>query len=137
MKKIVSILIVLSCVFSICIVATASEPTLLKVAGNYKVKSIEKADSGFKVIFSPEDGSKGLLLKTSHIHAGVTVGSSLRLSAEVVGQGNYLEVNQVVLYLPIPEGVKPVWMLSERFREGGAPGKYIEMHDPQSDYILF
>ena len=110
---------------------------LLKVAGNFKVKTIEKEEGGFKVIFAPEDGGKDLLLKTTHIHSGISLGSSVRLSAEVINQSFFLEVNQVVLYLPIPEGFKPVWMLSQKFRDGSTPGRYIEMHDPQSDYLFF
>jgi hypothetical protein len=42
-----------------------------------------------------------------------------------------------MVFLPIPEGVKPVWMLSKSFKGGENPARYIEMHDPQSDYVLF
>ena len=98
---------------------------------------IESQKSSYAVIFSSVDGGKDLILHTDHVHAGLQKGSKIRLSAEVVSEGALLEVNQVMLFLPIPEGVKPVWMLSKNFKGGDAPTRYIEMHDPQSDYILF
>lgn len=113
------------------------QSVLLKVGGDFLIKSIESHQGIYDVTFSSADGGKDLILHTDHVHAGLQKGSKIRLSAEVMGEGLVLEVNQVMVFLPIPEGVKPVWMLSKNFKGGDAPSRYLEMHDPQSDYILF
>ncbi|MEI8027266.1 MAG: hypothetical protein WCI18_13040 [Pseudomonadota bacterium] len=113
------------------------QSVLLKVGGDFLIKSIESHKGIYDVTFSSVDGGKDLILHTDHVHAGLQKGSKMRLSAEVMGEGPVLEVNQVMVFLPIPEGVKPVWMLSKNFKGGDAPSRYLEMHDPQSDYILF
>ena len=113
------------------------QSVLLKVGGDFFIKSIEIRKGSYDVTFASVDGGKDLILHTDHVHAGLQKGSKIRLSAEVMGEGAVLEVNQVMIILPIPEGVKPVWMLSKNFKGGDAPSRYLEMHDPQSDYVLF
>jgi hypothetical protein len=117
--------------------ARGEEAKLLKIGGEFLIKSIEKENSSFVVVFKAQDGGKDLVLHTDHIHVGLQTGSKLRLSAEVTHEGNVLEINQVMVFMPIAEGVKPIWMLSRTFKNGYLPSRYIEMHDPQSDYILF
>ena len=138
MRRLHSIFLIVSCA---CLLATpyswGQQPVLLRIGGDFLIKSIESQKSSYAVIFSSVDGGKDLILHTDHVHAGLQKGSKIRLSAEVVSEGALLEVNQVMLFLPSPEGVKPVWMLSKNFKGGDAPTRYIEMHDPQSDYILF
>jgi hypothetical protein len=118
-------------------VSWGQQAVLLKVGGEFLVKSIERKNNTYSVIFTSGDGGKDLILHTNHVHGGLQQGSKIRLSAEVTQEGPLLEVNQVMVFLPIPEGVKPVWMLSKSFKGGENPARYIEMHDPQSDYVLF
>ena len=117
--------------------AHGEESKLLKIGGEFLIKSIEKENASFVVVFKAQDGGKDLVLHTDHVHVGLQAGSKLRLSAEVTHEGDLLEINQVMVFIPIAEGVKPIWMLSKSYKSGNLPSRYIEMHDPQSDYILF
>jgi hypothetical protein len=116
---------------------------LQKVGGDYVVEKIEKLDRGFFIKFVAKNltGEADVIeLYSDHVHFGVTKGSKLRLSAEVVKTENKKTVQaaQVLLYLPAPEGFLPVWLLSQNsqgFEKGST--SYLKMHAPQSDYMVF
>ncbi len=121
-----------------------AKTTTVRVGGNYKVKKIERLkDSSFLVIFeSTETTGRAdvIRLESDHIHMGVSEGQVLRISAEVTAdKGKVVEAQQVLLFLPQIEGPMPVWMLSRHSRsESDLNGaSYLEMHAPQSDFLIF
>lgn len=121
----------------------AQSQQALKVGGMYVVKNINQvAEKYFVIEFESQEKSGRfdiLKLESDHVHFSVREGQSLRLSAEVLTEkGNIAEVSQVLLFLPHIQGFTPIWMLSRKADGGDLRGsKYIEMHSPQSDYVVF
>ena len=113
-----------------------------KVGGDYKIQSIDKTDSGFRIHFTAKTktgSADTIILNSDHIHFGLDVGSEIKISAEVdsVSQPK-VEAKQVLFFLPAPEGFLPVWLLSSKakgFEKGST--NYLKMHAPQSDYMVF
>ncbi|MDE3268816.1 MAG: hypothetical protein OYH77_00860 [Pseudomonadota bacterium] len=124
----------------------AVKPTLkqktTKVKGKFKVKMIERRDGFHRIMFENIDHAaktKRLTLETSYVHVGVAKGSVLRLAADVLttAAGNG-EIKQVLLYLPKDGSHSPVWMLSRSHPQMKFTGaRLLDMHAPQSDYLLF
>jgi hypothetical protein len=113
-----------------------------RVGGNFKVSKISKLEKGgFKVEFLAAEGApkfKTLLFESDHINAGLTEGSQIRLSAEVLAiSGSSAEISQVVVYLPSKTGPTPVWMMSKSTSKINPPAKLLEMHAPSTDYGIF
>lgn len=117
---------------------------LVRVGGEFKVKSIQKTkDHSFVVTFASTDSQakvQEIKLESTYLHVSVEEGKVLRLSAEVATQqGRVVEAKQILLFLPTASSYLPVWLLSR-----SAPAlsdlkgaKYIDMHAPQSDFLLF
>ena len=117
---------------------------LVRVGGEFKVKSIQKTqDHSFVVTFASTDSQakvQEIKLESTYLHVSVEEGKVLRLSAEVASQqGRVVEAKQILLFLPTANSYLPVWLLSR-----SAPAlsdlkgaKYIDMHAPQSDFLLF
>jgi hypothetical protein len=100
------------------------------------------ADDSFVIEFRSERSSgrfDTLILQSDHVHVGLKLGSTIRLSAEIAAEhGGLAEVSQVVLFLPSRQGPTPVWLLSKNAQAKdlrAAP--YIKMHAPQTDYQMF
>jgi hypothetical protein len=117
------------------------EGKVLRIGGEFRIKSIEKlAEKDFRVVFeslTKTAKANQLVLRTNHIHFGLSEGEQIRLSAEVVGEGSdVLNVTQVLLFIPQETyGMTPVWILSNQFPTGELRGaKWLEMHAPQADY---
>ncbi len=118
--------------------------TLIRVGGEFKVKSIQKTkDRSFVITFSSTDLKaqvQEITLESAYLHVSVEEGKVLRLSAEVAAQhGRVVEARQILLFLPTHGSYLPVWLLSR-----SAPAlsdlkgaKYIDMHAPQSDFMMF
>ena len=110
------------------------------VVGKFKVKAIEQRDGYHRLVFENVDlaaKTKRLTLDTNYVHIGVERGQVLKLSADVMAVGSS-EITQVLLYLPKDGSHSPVWMLSRlhpRMKFTGA--RLLDMHAPQSDYLLF
>ncbi len=131
---------------SLLLLGTQDNPSakLVRVGGEFKVKSIVKTkELGFVVTFVSTDRKaqvQKITLESSYLHVSVEEGKVLRLSAEVAAQqGNVVEARQILLFLPTPTSYLPVWLLSR-----SAPAlsdlkgaRYIDMHAPQSDFMLF
>lgn len=121
----------------------AKEAVLERVGGEYTVSKIERQkDGSFLILFKSRVSTKvadEIILYSDHIHIGVKVGQTLRLSAEVNSvKKKRVEAAQVVVFLPKKEGPVPVWLLSKKGRkEGSKPSKYLKMHNPQSDFLVF
>lgn len=117
------------------------QPAIRRVGGTYRVASIEKiADQDFRITFENPAGTKHrtLLLISDHVHIGVKQGQMLRLSAEILRETKEVtEISQVLLFLPGQQGATPVWMLSKHSNLELRGARYLEMHAPSSDYILF
>lgn len=121
-----------------------TKPKLVRVGGEFKVKSIQKtADRNFVITFASTDNKakvQEIILESAYLHVSVEEGKVLRLSAEVAAQrGRVVEARQILLFLPTANSYLPVWLLSR-----SAPAlsdfkgaKYIDMHAPQSDFLLF
>ena len=117
---------------------------LVRVGGEFKVKSIAKTgDHGFLITFTSTDRKsqvQRITLDSAYLHVSVEEGKVLRLSAEVATrQGSTVAARQILLLLPTPGSYLPVWLLSR-----SAPAlsdlkgaKYIDMHAPQSDFLMF
>lgn len=116
---------------------------VLRVGGRYKIVQVERHDrGGFKIVFrsiEPTGRFDELILDTVHVHMAVATGQTVRLSAEISkDRGMRAEVSQVVLFLPSAQGPTPVWLLSRTSQPRDLTAtRYIDMHVPQSDYLVF
>ena len=117
--------------------------TLVRVGGEFRVKSIKKIDGGFVISFTSTDRKaqvQEVRLESAYLHVSVEAGKVLRLSAEVATQnGRVVEAKQVLLFLPTAGAYLPVWLLSRSAPSlSGLQGaRYLDMHAPQSDFLLF
>jgi hypothetical protein len=116
---------------------------VVRAGGEYSVARIDRnLDGSYVVEFrSPKASGRfdTLILHSDHVHVGVKVGSTVRLSAEVAAEiGPLAEVAQVVMYLPSNQGPSPVWLLSRnRQHRDLKAARYKDQHDPRSDYRMF
>jgi hypothetical protein len=114
-----------------------------RVGGTYKVDRIKRTEEGyFRITFSattPSGRFDELILETDHLNFLIKEGNDLRISAEVVSDsGRSAQVSQVVVFAPNLQGNMPIWLLSRKFPPRDLTGaSYIEMHAPQTDYMLF
>ena len=114
-----------------------------RVGGDYIVHSIKPiAHSGFLVEFrsATTTGRFDVLkLETSNLHLLLNEGQKLRISAELLHEGEEAsEVAQVLVFIPGQTGETPVWLLSRKSSAISFDGaRYLEMHAPESDYLLF
>jgi hypothetical protein len=122
----------------------ANSASANRVGGDYKVAKIKKQQHGFTIQFEStvKTGKYDrLILESAHVHEKIAEGSVLRLSAEVdrkKDDGSF-EVSQVLLFFPSAQGKTPIWLISKNRpvqRLNGA-SKYLEMHAPTSDYLVF
>ena len=117
---------------------------LVRVGGEFRVKSIQKTkDRGFVITFASTDSKaqvQEIILESTYLHVSVEEGKVLRLSAEVAAQqGRVVTARQILLFLPTAGSYLPVWLLS-RFAPALSDlkgARYIDMHAPQSDFMLF
>jgi len=122
--------------------ALGEEARPLRVGGDYTVTSVDRlTDREFHVEFKAVAASGKfdvLNLHSDHIHIAVRKGEKLRLSAEILStQGAVAEVAQMVIFLPSNLGPTPVWLLSNRATNHELRAvKYLEMHSPQTDYVI-
>lgn len=113
-----------------------------KIGGQYIVHSIKRIRHDEFVIefHSTVKNGKADVVKlvADHVHAGVKLGQSIRISAEIDSElSSVVNATQVLLFLPRPEGPVPVWLMSKKGRGRDLNGsKYLEMHAPQSDYVI-
>lgn len=120
-----------------------SQAPVKRVGGDYKVTKIQKQNDGhFRIDFESKVKSgryDHLFLVSDHVNISVQEGSMLRLSAEVMEDSKTAaEVSQVLLFIPYGETHVPVWMMSARAKNQELKSsKYIEMHAPTSDYLIF
>ena len=123
-------------------VAKSSSESSSKVGGDYKVARVERDASGvFHIEFraSHPTGRFDLLrLESDHLHVGVKLGQTIRLSAEILGEsGSVAEVSQVVMFLPGRSGRVPVWLLSRKAMGRDLRAvRYLEMHVPANDFVV-
>ncbi|MBF0440777.1 MAG: hypothetical protein HQK54_02620 [Oligoflexales bacterium] len=119
------------------------QDSVKRVGGIYRVSSINKMSEGsYRIEFSSvtKTGRYDVLfLESDHVHVGLDEGAELRLSAEVIeDKGSYAEVGQVLLFFPSGDTYIPVWLLSKKISNFELRGsKYLEMHAPTSDYLIF
>ncbi len=123
----------------------AQEETYLRVGGDYQVSEIRRVgDSDFRIIFAAKEKSgkfDTLIFNTKHLHVGIVSGKTMRISADVKSiKDSEAEVAQLVIFVPSPEGLTPIWMLSSGVDPNiGAKSMdgYLKLHAPQSDYLIF
>lgn len=120
----------------------AEKSKIERIGGNFTVQSIAKLPSGsFVVEFIATEGEpkfKQLRLESDNINAAVVEGAKIRLSADVTRvNGERAEVAQVVVYLPGPVGLTPIWMLSRKAPRLDPPAKLLELHAPVTDFAIF
>lgn len=121
---------------------TIEGTSILRVGGDYTVSSIEKVgDHSFAVEFKSDKASgrfDTLRLESDHVHVAVKVGQKIRLSAEILTEkGAAAEVAQVVVFLPSRDSHVPVWLLSNKAPNHDLRAtKFLEMHDPQTDFTV-
>lgn len=141
MKKLLFLLMISA--ISLAAKANENSHEVLKVGGNFEVSSIDLVDSGtFRVEFTAVKATgrfDTLILETDHVHFSIKEGQVIRLSAEVISENkDTAEISQVLLFLPSAQGQIPVWMLSKKGSQFDLRGsKYLEMHAPINDYIVF
>lgn len=120
----------------------AEKKASLKVGGEYTVTKIDRSSSGLFLIefkaMRPTGRFDVLKLESDHVHVGVKVGQSLRLSAEILAEsGTTAEVSQLVMFLKGPNGKVPVWLLSHKSIGTDLRAiRYLEMHVPSNDYVV-
>ena len=113
-----------------------------KVGGLYKVESIKKKGTSYFEVRFKSTNKTGkfdtLILESDHVHVGVAVGMTLRLSAEILkAKGDTAEISQVLLFFKRGDSTVPVWLLSRKGNPGLRGARYLEMHAPTSDYVIF
>ena len=118
---------------------------VLKIGGTYKIKSIDQHDKGYFIInfeSVPQTGKFDLLqLKTYNVHFALKKSDIVKISCELesnVNKNNIYEIAQVVIFLNSSQGRTPIWLTSinkpiANFDEAN----YLEIHAPQSDYLIF
>lgn len=121
----------------------SNDTQVLRVGGDYLVKKItQRPGGGFVIDFAakvPSGKFDTLRLESDHVHVSVQEGQTLRISAEIAEVRNDVaSVSQVLIFVPNVGGPVPVWLLSSR----GSPmdlrgSKYLEMHNPLSDFTIF
>ncbi len=115
----------------------------MRVGGDYSVQKISaRGDGGFVIEFAAKQptGKFDLLrLESDHVHLSVTEGQTLRISAEIDEvQGIVANVSQVLIFVPHVGGDVPIWLLSSRGSPADLRGsKYLDMHNPLSDFAVF
>lgn len=119
-----------------------ADSQVLRVGGDYVVQKIAQRPGGFTIDFAAKtpSGKFDLLrLESDHVHVSVQEGQTLRISAEIADvKGAVANVAQVLIFVPNAGGPVPVWLLSSRGTSGDLRGsKYIEMHNPLSDFAIF
>ena len=147
--KPVLIIAVLLAIFECHVFAKSQvNPTKMeRTGGDYTVAGISthcrgQGQSGcFRIVFDAVHKTgrfDQLVLESNHVNVGVKPGDRIRLSAEVaVDRGRTAEVSQVVLFEGEPGSHVPVWMLSSKYRAGTGPAaRYLEMHSPQTDFLV-
>jgi hypothetical protein len=121
---------------------TIEGTSILRVGGDYSVAKIDKVgERSFVVEFKSENptGRFDLLrLESDHVHVAVKVGQKIRLSAEILSEkDSTAEVAQVVVFLPAQDSHVPVWLLSNKATNHELRAtKFLEMHDPQTDFTV-
>lgn len=121
----------------------AVDTRIERVGGEFRVESLLSSNSGFVVTFASTDAKakiKKIRLESNQVHVSVEEGKVLRLSAEVLSlRDGIAEASQVLLFLPTAGSYLPVWLLSRHKPSlsnlNGA--RYLDMHAPQSDFLLF
>ena len=137
------LILLLACLIPANMAFTKDSHKILKVGGNFEVSSIDLVDSGtFRVEFTAQKATgrlDTLVLETDHVHFSIKEGQVIRLSAEVLSENNdTAEIAQVLLFLPSAQGPTPVWMLSKKGSQYDLrAAKYLDMHAPVNDYVVF
>lgn len=114
-----------------------------RVSGNYEVFSIvKKAEGEFEITFKSEIKTgrfDTIFLNADHVYIAIEEGASFRISAEILADnGSRAEASQILVYLPSNDTHIPVWLLSRRANLKSLEGvKFIKMHAPSSDYLVF
>lgn len=132
-------------IFSILIITINLHAEVLKVGGTYKIKSINQHDKGYFIInfeSIPRTGKfDQLQLKTYNVHFALKQSDIVKISCELepkANKNNVFEIAQVVIFLNSSQGRTPIWLTSinkpiANFDEAN----YLEIHAPQSDYLIF
>jgi hypothetical protein len=123
----------------------AKEPQVERVGGSYVISKIDRQNDGnFEIQFKsakPNGVHDTLVLLSDHVHIGLEEGKEVRLSAEILEKRpEYTEVSQVMVILPRKDSQasNPIWLLSNRVSHEELKGaKYLEMHAPASDFVIF
>ena len=133
----------MSCSFEAALAAGKME----RIGGDYRLKEISNNCSGqkqtacFRLVFEALKMTGRfdvLLLESSHVNVGVKKGDQVRLSAEIAeDHGKSAEVSQVVLFDDSGKSRPPAWMLSSKHKASPGPAaRYIDMHVPQTDFLV-
>ncbi|NBQ52051.1 MAG: hypothetical protein EBU49_00505 [Proteobacteria bacterium] len=136
-------IIEMSC-FSIVAIAAGK---MERIGGDYRLQGISRKcparpdGSCFRVIFEAVHKTgrfDELVLESNHVNVSVKKGDVVRLSAEIaVDRGKKAEVSQVVLFDDSGKSRPPTWILSSKHRAGSGPAsRYIDMHVPQTDFLV-
>lgn len=143
MNKLKPVLLAMAMTFISSALIADDSTEVLRVGGNFKVNAIDLVDSGtFRVEFTSTKQTgrfDTLILETDHVNFSIKEGQVIRLSAEVISENkDTAEVAQVLLFLPSQQGQIPVWLLSKKGSAFDLKGaRYLEMHAPVNDYVIF
>lgn len=114
----------------------------LKIAGDYVViEQRELYTGGFYLKFKsklPSSRFDFLELRTDHIHSSIQLGSTIRLSAEVISeQEKIAKISQVAVFISTSVGSTPIWLLSNQEPPVELNAiSLLRMHAPQNDYSI-
>lgn len=142
-------LLTMIAIFELCCfsVSAIAEGKMERIGGDYRLQGISRKcqsrpeGSCFRVVFEAVHKSgrfDELVLESNHVNVSVKKGDLVRLSAEIaVDRGSKAEVSQVVLFDDSGESRPPTWMLSSKHKAGPGPAaRYIDMHVPQTDFLV-
>lgn len=134
-------------VFCCISVAALAAGKMERIGGDYRLQGISRKCqfrpdvSCFRVVFEAIHKTgrfDELVLESNHVNVSVKKGDRVRLSAEIaVDRGRKAEVSQVVLFDDSGKSRPPTWMLSSKHKAGPGPAaRYIDMHVPQTDFLV-
>lgn len=125
----------------------AEEHQVNRVKGLYKIAKITKfSERDFLTVFAyagevsaSDDRPQDILLRTNHMHLALQEGETFEIAAEVAKKSKQgILAAQVMVNIETPTSKVPVWLLSSQYGTNDLRGaRYIDMHAPVSDFMVF
>lgn len=116
--------------------------SFIKVQGTFEVFKIEKiSEEQVNIWFkgaSQNGKQETMVLKSDHLNENLKEGKKYRLTAETIKiKEGISSILKALVFFPNGATTIPIWMLSKESGLNLGLEKYLLMHAPSSDYIIF